>query len=94
MTNFVRRFLNEDNSIKDAGGYHKALYTAMNADTLARHFYEQGKVDALKDSVEKSKNVDMAPRQSHSEVEVGGVKYKVLGDNSDTFKFKIRRGRK
>ena len=94
MTNFVRRFLNEDNSIKDANGYHKALYTAMNPDTLARHFYEQGKVDALKDSVEKSKNVDMAPRQSHSEVEVGGVKYKVLGDNSDTFKFKIRRGRK
>ena len=39
--------------MSDAKGYHKSLYTAMNADAVAQHFYEQGKADALKDSVAK-----------------------------------------
>ena len=62
----------------------------MNADAVARHFYEQGKADAMKNSVAKSKNVNMNPRQAHGEVEVGGLKVKVLGDNSSDFKFKIK----
>jgi len=76
--------------MSDAEGYHKSLYTAMNADSIAQHFYEQGKADALKDSIAKSKNIDMDPRQSHKEVNVGGVKYRVLGDDSADFKFKIK----
>ena len=76
--------------MEDAKGYHKSLYTAMNADAVANHFYEQGKADAMKDSVAKAKNVSMNPRQSHGEIETGGVKYKVLGDNSADFKFKIK----
>ena len=28
-----------------------------NADTIAQHFYEQGKADAVKDVVAKSKNI-------------------------------------
>ena len=78
--------------MEDAKGYHKSLFTAMNSDAIANHFYEQGKADALKDSIAKSKNIDMAPRQSHGgEVEAGGMKFKVLGDNSDDFKFKIKK---
>ena len=81
--------------MSDAEGYHKSLFTAMNADAIANHFYEQGKADALKNSVAKSKNIDMSPRQSHGEVEVGGVKYKVLqGDSSRDFKVRIKKGRK
>jgi hypothetical protein len=76
--------------MSDAKGYHKALHAAMNADTIAQHFYEQGKADALKNSVAKSKNVDMTPRQSHGNVEAGGVKVRVLGENSSDFKFKIK----
>ena len=76
--------------MSDAKGYHKSLFTAMNADAVPQHFYEQGKADAMKDSVAKAKNVSMNPRQSHGEVEVGGVKVKVLGDNSSDFKFKIK----
>ena len=76
--------------MSDAAGYHKSLYTAMNADAIAKHFYDQGKADAMKDSVTKSKNVDMNPRQSHGQVEAGGLKFKVLGDNSSDFKFKIK----
>ena len=90
INNFVKKFLNEDNTMSDAKGYHKALYSAMNPDAIANHFYEQGKADALKDSIAKSKNVSMDPRQSHGNVEVSGLKFKVLGDNSSDFKFKIK----
>jgi len=62
----------------------------MHADAIANHFYEQGKADAMKDSVAKSKNVNMDPRQSHGEIQAGGIKVKVLGENSNDFKFKIK----
>ena len=95
INNFVGKFLDENEAMSDAEGYHKSLFTAMNADAIANHFYEQGKADALKNSVAKSKNIDMSPRQSHGEVEVGGVKYKVLqGDSSRDFKVRIKKGRK
>ena len=90
INNFVKKFLNENNEMSDAAGYHKSLFTAMNADAIAKHFYEQGKADAMKDSIAKSKNVSMKPRQAHGEYEAGGIKVKVLGDNSSDFKFKIK----
>jgi len=76
--------------MSDAAGYHKALYTAMNADAIAKHFYEQGKADAMKTSVAKAKNINMNPRQAHGEINTGGIKVRVLGDNSSDFKFKIK----
>ena len=76
--------------MNDADGYHKSLFTAMNADSIAQHFYEQGKADAIKDRVAKDKNINVGPRQAHGEVEAGGLKFKVLGDNSADFKFKIK----
>ena len=90
INNFVKKFLNKNNEMSDAKGYHKSLFTAMNADAIANHFYEQGKADAVKTSVAKSKNVDMNPRQQHGVIEAGGIKVKVLGDNSSDFKFKIK----
>jgi hypothetical protein len=91
INNFVGKFLNKKNEMEDAKGYHKSMYTAMNADKIASHFYEQGKADALKDSVAKSKNISMDPRQQHNgEINAGGIKYKVLGDNSNDLKFKIK----
>jgi len=90
INNFVKKFLNKDNQMSDAAGYHKSLYTAMNADAIAKHFYEQGKADAMKDSVAKAKNVNMDPRQSHGTIEAGGLKFKVLGEDSSDFKFKIK----
>jgi len=88
--NFIKKFLNEDKSINDAKGYHKGLYTAMNADAVAQHFYEQGKTDALKDSVAKAKNINTTARSSHGEGQTGGMKVRVLGDDSASFKFKIK----
>ena len=95
LNNFINKFVGEDNStINDPQGYHKSLFTAMNADTIAKHFYEQGRADAIKDTVAKDKNIDTSPRQTHGETEVGGVKYKVLGESTTDMKnrsFKIRK---
>ena len=91
INNFVKKFLNESNEMSDAKGYHKSLFTAMNADAIAKHFYEQGRSDAVKDSVAKSKNVSMDPRKSQGEFQTGGVKVKVLGDSVSDFKFKIKK---
>ena len=90
INNFVKKFLNGNNEMSDAKGYHKSLYTAMNADAVAKHFYEQGKTDAMKNSVATSKNVDMNPRQAHGKIEAGGMTVKVLGQDSSDFKFKIK----
>jgi len=61
----------------------------MNADAIANHFYEQGKADAIKGQVAKDKNINLNPRQTHGETP-GGFKYKVLGETSSDFKFKIK----
>ena len=90
ISNFTKKFLDKNSALKDAKGYHKSLFTAMNADAVAKHFYEQGKADAMKNSVAKAKNINMEPRQAHKQFEAGGLKVKVLGDNSSDFKFKIK----
>jgi len=92
LNNFVRKFLNKDKMMSDAKGYHKGLYTAMNPDAVANHFYEQGKADALKESVAKAKNINTTARPSHGETR-GGMKVKVLGDDSNSFKFKLKNKR-
>ena len=90
INNFVKKFLDKKNEMSDAAGYHKSLFTAMNADAIANHFYEQGKADAMKESVAKAKNVSMDPRQSFSNDNTSGPKVRVLNDDSPNFKFKIK----
>jgi hypothetical protein len=90
INNFVKKFLNKNNEMSDAKGYHKSLFTAMNPDAIANHFYEQGKADAIKESIAKAKNVNMDPRQSFSNDNTSGPKVRVLSDDSPSFKFKIK----
>mgnify|MGYP000176654323 CR=1 FL=1 len=76
--------------IEDAAGYHKGLFTAMNPDQIANHFYEQGKTDALKESIAKSKNVNMDTRQAHSEnTNTSGNRVRALNNNEPDFQFKL-----
>ena len=89
INNFVSKFLDKNNTMSDANGYHKSLFTAMNADAIANHFYQQGKADAVKETMAKAKNVDMSPRETGT-VEASGMKYKVLGNDSNSFKFKLK----
>jgi hypothetical protein len=92
ISNFVREFLDENDMMKDAAGYHKALYAGRNIDKIVSHFYEQGKADAIKDTAIKSKNIDMGPRTVKPVVDAGGIKVKVLGgEDSSRLKFKIRK---
>jgi len=94
INNFVSRFTNKQTqAVEDAKGYHKSLFTAMNPDLVANHFYQQGKADAIKESMAKAKNVDMSARQTNSNViETGGMKVRAIsGDSSNDFKVKIRR---
>ena len=78
--------------MEDATGYHKSLFTAQNSDAIANHFYEQGKADALKESMAKSKNIDMSPRESHDSPIKSGMKVRALDvDSEPKFKFKKRK---
>ena len=90
ISNFIKTFLNEKGEVQDAQGYHKAIYAARNADTIAQHFYEQGKADAVKNVMAKSKNISNEPRQTASgDVFVGGLKVKAI-TGLDSSKLKIK----
>ena len=93
INNFVKKFLNEKNEISDAAGYHKSLFTAMNPDAVAKHFYEQGKADAIKDSMAKTKNVNMDPRGVHETITApnGWTVRSVNGVDSSKLRVKIRK---
>tara|TARA_B110000977_G_scaffold42208_1_gene56984 strand:+ start:498 stop:1736 length:1239 start_codon:yes stop_codon:yes gene_type:complete len=91
INNFVKKFLNENNEMSDAKGYHKGIFTAMNADSIANHFYEQGKADAMKTSISKSKNVQMGARGVHNEVKApGGWGLRAVDSGDSGSKLKIK----
>lgn len=93
INNFIKKFLDKNENMNDATGYHKSLFTANNPDAVAKHFYEQGKADAIKDSIAKSKNINMDPRAAQSNViPTSGWSVKsVPGDTVSDFKIKIRK---
>ena len=93
INTLIGKFVNENNEISDAAGYHRALFTAMNADAIANHFYEQGKADAVKSSMAKAKNIDMGQRGSHEAVTTSsGLKVRAIsGDDSGRLKIKIKK---
>ena len=92
IADFLKKFLNEDGAITDLSNYHKSLFAAQNIDTIANHFYEQGKADAVKTEYAKSKNINNSPRTAPDPgaLYLNGMKIKaVTGANSD--KLKIRK---
>ena len=93
ISTFIKTFLNDKGEVVDAKGYHKALYAARNADTIAQHFYEQGKTDAIKSQLAKSKNITTEPRATQDgNVFVNGLKVKAIsGLDSSKLKIKTRK---
>jgi hypothetical protein len=90
INNLIKKFLNDKGEIVDMRGYHKAMYAAENADTIANHFYEQGKADAIKEMVAKSNNIPTTPRKtSTGEIFVNGFKVKAI-NGVDSSKLKIK----
>jgi hypothetical protein len=85
-------FLDDKNMLKDANGYHKALYAARNADSIANHFYEQGKSDAIKQMSSEAKNINMDPRRIGQNIDAGGMKVRAIsGDDSSKLRIKIKK---
>ena len=92
INNFVGEFLGDDGAIKDAAGYHKAIYAARNADKIAQHFYEQGKADAIKNSAKQSKNIDMGGRQdASSNAAKSGNQFRVVESDPSKLRFKFNK---
>ena len=91
INNLIGKFLNDKGEVVDTKGYHKAIYAAENVDTIAKHFYEQGKADAVKDVVASSKNTSTEARSTApSEVTVGGFKVRAIS-GVDSSKLKIKK---
>ena len=91
LNTFVKKFLNKEGEVVDTVNYHKAIYAAENVDTIANHFYEQGKADAAKDLIAKSKNIDVEPRSSTGgDVFINGMRVKAIS-GADSSKLKIKK---
>lgn len=94
INNLIGKFLDSDGNVVDPAGYHKAMYAASNVDKIATHFYEQGKADAVKEVVNKSKNLsDVKAREGNKgDVFVGGMKVKsISGADSTKLRIKTRK---
>ena len=90
INNLVGKFLDSDGNVSDTKGYHKAMYAADNVDKIASHFYEQGKADAVKDVMNKSKNLsDTKARSTQGDVFLNGFKVKAIS-GADSTKLKIK----
>ena len=92
LNKFVKKFLNKEGEVVDTVGYHKAIYAAENVDTIANHFYEQGKADAVKNVMAKSKNITETARpQAGGDVFVNGLRVKAVdGVDASKLKFKVK----
>jgi len=94
LTTFIKKFLNEDGTVNDPGAYHKAIYGARNIDTIASHFYEQGKSDAVKDITAKSKNISKDARtEVPGDIYLNGFKVRAISGNTSS-KLKINKIKK
>ena len=91
ISNLIKKFLNKDGEVVNVKGYHKAIYAAENADTIARHFYEQGKADAIKEVVAKSNNIVTEPRTvPNGDGFINGFKVKAI-NGVDSSKLRIQK---
>jgi hypothetical protein len=78
ISNFIGQFVDENGTLKNAAAYHKALYSAMNADKIAEHFYELGKANAIKNEVLTSKNIDMGQKEVSSANPGSGPIFRII----------------
>lgn len=91
FANVYGKFFDEKSgSIKDAEGYHKALFVAENYNSIAEHFMNQGRAEAIKEMDAEAKNINVNGRKDHSSnIAVKGTTIKaVKGDDSRKVKIK------
>jgi len=90
VSKFISKFTDKEGNITNMEDYHKAIYAARNADRLAQHFYEQGKADATRDVIAKSKNInnETRPVATESTMPNGWKVRAVTGVDSSRLKIK------
>tara|TARA_R100001460_G_scaffold14805_2_gene33047 strand:+ start:2878 stop:4074 length:1197 start_codon:yes stop_codon:yes gene_type:complete len=86
------KFVNQDSLLTGSADFHKALFTASNPDSIATHFYQQGKADAVKEMTADAKNINMDPRKTADGfVNAGGIKVRAIsGDDNSKLKLKLK----
>jgi len=78
VMSFFGKFLDENGLIKDPEGYHKALYVAMNYDSILQNVYETAKARAIEEEIKSSKNIDMGGMRKAQENIPSGIKFKLV----------------
>jgi len=78
VMNFFSKFLDENGLMKDPEGYHKALYVAMNYDSILQNVYETAKANAIEEEIKNSKNINMGGMRRSQESISTGVKFKLV----------------
>jgi len=90
LNTLLGKFLDKEGNVNDHKAYHKAMYAARNVDTIAEHFYEQGKADAIKDITAKSNNTSTDARKTPSgAISINGWTVKAIS-GVDSSKLKIK----
>ena len=92
LSSVFDKYVDKNQLLTNASDFHKALFAASNPDSIANHFYQQGKADAIKQMTADAKNIDMTPRKTADGfVDAGGIKVKVIsGDNVSGAKLKLK----
>jgi hypothetical protein len=92
LSSVFDKYVDKNSLLTNASDFHKALFAASNPDSIANHFYQQGKADAIKQMTADAKNIDMTPRKTADGfVDAGGMKVKVIsGDNLSGAKLKLK----
>lgn len=79
VMNFLGKFLDESGKVRDAEAYHKALYVAMNYESILSNVYETARAKAIEDEIKSSKNINMdGLRQSPETLKGNRAKYRVV----------------
>ena len=78
LSNFFKKFVDENGRIKDAEAYHKALYVATNYESILANIYETAKAKAIEQEVRESKNINMDGLRTAQEGLGKKVKFRVV----------------
>ena len=78
LNNFVGKYIDlNTNDFKDVEGYHKALFVAMNYESMLKNAYQQGQSDAITAETQQAKNISMDAREQHT-AETNKVSWKLV----------------
>ena len=72
-------FDKETGKLKDPNGFHKALYFAMNQETVAEHFFNLGKTRVAEEDEKLSKNISPDVRKNVAPPGSSNISVKVVG---------------